>query len=77
MTDASQIVVSGAATKMSPLNKAASMLIDSHGTELSDCRVNVVSTNGKEVPVTTEKLTIDKIKADFIPFEVGKTISSI
>jgi len=71
VTDASQIVVSGAATKMSPLNKAASMLIDSHGTELSDCCVNVVSTNGKEVPVTTEKLTIDKIKADFTPFEVG------
>jgi len=48
------------------------MLIDSHGTELSECRVSVVSTNGKEVPVTTEKLTIDKIKADFIPFEVGE-----
>ena len=62
---------------MSPLNKAASMLIDSHGTELSDCCVNVVSTNGKEVPVTTEKLTIDKIKADFTPFEVGKITQAI
>ena len=78
MTDANQILVSGAGVKMSPLNKPAFLLIDSRGAEMSDCKVSVISTSGQELPVNVEAMEGGKFKADFLPFEVGKcgTVSS-
>ena len=72
MTDANQIVVSGAGVKMSPLNKPASLLIDSRGADMSDCKVGVISTSGQEIPDSLEAIEGGKFKADFLPFEVGK-----
>lgn len=59
---------------MSPLNRLASLMIDSRGTELSDCKVSVTSTSGQDIPVTLESIDGSKFKADFLPFEVGKAI---
>jgi hypothetical protein len=47
-------------------------MIDSRGTELSDCKVSVTSTSGQDIPVTLETMDGGKFKADFLPFEVGK-----
>lgn len=78
VTDANQILVSGAGVKMSPLNKPASLLIDSRGAEMSDCKVSVLSTSGQEIPVNLEVIEGGKFKADFLPFEVGEfTVHSI
>jgi hypothetical protein len=72
VTDANQILVSGAGVKMSPLNKPASLLIDSRGAEMSDCKVSVISTSGQDIPVNLEVIEGGKFKADFLPFEVGE-----
>ena len=40
MTDASQVLISGAGTKMSPLNRAASLVVDSRGAaDIAECKV--------------------------------------
>lgn len=72
VTDANQILVSGTGVKMSPLNKPASLLIDSRGAEMSDCKVSVISTSGQDIPVNLEVIDGGKFKADFLPFEVGE-----
>ncbi|XP_046654649.1 filamin-C-like isoform X2 [Daphnia pulicaria] len=77
VTDANQILVSGAGVKMSPLNKPASLLIDSRGAEMSDCKVSVISTSGQDIPVNLEVIEGGKFKADFLPFEVGPHTVSV
>jgi filamin len=77
VSDASQILISGAATKMSPLNKPASLVIDSRGAEIAECKVSVLSTGGQELPVDMESIDSGKFKADFIPFEVGPHTVSV
>ena len=77
VSDASQILISGAATKMSPLNKPASLVIDSRGAEIAECKVSVLSTGGQELPVDMESIESGKFKADFIPFEVGPHTVSV
>ncbi|XP_059352458.1 filamin-B-like isoform X4 [Daphnia carinata] len=77
VTDANQILVSGAGVKMSPLNKPASLLIDSRGAEMSDCKVSVISTSGQDLPVNLEVIEGGKFKADFLPFEVGPHTVSV
>ncbi len=73
MTDASQILVTGSGTRMSPLNKPASILIDSRGIEMGDLKVTVLSTSGQDIPVSLESIENGKYKADFLPFQVGKS----
>jgi filamin len=72
VTDANQILVSGAGVKLSPLNKPASLLIDSRGAEMSDCKVSVISTSGQDIHVNLEVIEGGKFKADFLPYEVGE-----
>lgn len=72
VTDANQILVSGTGVKMSPLNKPATLLVDSRGAEISNCKVSVISTSGQEIPVNLEIMEGGKFKADFLPFEVGE-----
>ena len=57
---------------MSPLNKPASLLIDSRGAEMSDCKVSVISTSGQDIQVNLEVIEGGKFKADFLPYEVGE-----
>lgn len=72
MSDAAQILITGSATKMSPINKQASLFIDARGSDVSECKVTAVSTSGHDIPVTFEVIENGKFKAEFLPFEVGK-----
>lgn len=57
---------------MSPLNKPATILIDSRGIEMAEPKVTVLSTSGQEIPVSLETVDNGRFKADFLPFQVGK-----
>lgn len=57
---------------MSPLNKPATILIDSRGADMPEPKVGVLSTTGQSIPVSLETIEAGKYKADFLPFQVGK-----
>ena len=65
-------MITGSATKMSPINKQATLFIDARGSDVSACKVTAISTSGHDVPVAFEVVETGKFKAEFLPFEVGK-----
>jgi hypothetical protein len=70
--DASQVLVSGSALKMSPLGQAAVVMVDPQMSagDLGSCDVTVTSPSGQTIPVRLTKT--DKFTAEFLPSEVGK-----
>jgi hypothetical protein len=70
--DASQILVSGSALKMSPLGQAAVVVVDPQMSagDLGSCDVTVTSPSGHSIPVRLTKS--DKFTAEFMPSEVGE-----
>ncbi|XP_023727803.1 filamin-C isoform X3 [Cryptotermes secundus] len=70
--DASQILVSGSALKMSPLGQAAVVVVDPQMSagDLGSCDVTVTSPSGHSIPVRLTKS--DKFTAEFMPSEVGR-----
>jgi filamin len=70
--DASQVLISGSALKMSPLGQAAVVMVDPQmpAGDLGSCDVTVTSPSGQNIPVRLTKT--DKFTAEFMPTEVGK-----
>lgn len=70
--DANQVLVSGSALKMSPLGRAAVVMVDPQMSagDLGSCDVTVTSPSGQTIPVRITKT--DKFTAEFIPAEVGE-----
>jgi filamin len=70
--DASQVLVSGSALKMSPLGQAAVIVVDPQMSagDLGSCDVTVMSPSGHSIPVRLTKS--DKFTAEFMPSEVGE-----
>jgi filamin len=72
VTDASSIVVSGAALKLAAMNQPASIVIDPQGSEVSSCVVLVLTPSGTHLPINMTGSLPDKLLATFTPIEVGK-----
>lgn len=70
--DASQVLVSGSALKMSPLGQAAIVMVDPQMSagDLGSCDVTVTAPSGQTIPVRITKT--DKFTAEFMPIEVGE-----
>jgi hypothetical protein len=70
--DASQVLVSGSALKMSPLGQPAVVMVDPQMSagDLGTCDVTVTSPSGQTIPVRLTKT--DKFTAEFMPSEVGE-----
>lgn len=70
--DASQVLVSGSALKMSPLGQTAVVVVDPQMSagDLGSCDVTVTSPSGHSIPVRLTKS--DKFTAEFMPSEVGR-----
>ncbi|KDR11639.1 Filamin-A [Zootermopsis nevadensis] len=70
--DASQVLVSGSALKMSPLGQAAIVMVDPQMSagDLGSCDVTVTAPSGQTIPVRITKT--DKFTAEFMPIEVGR-----
>lgn len=70
--DASQVLISGSALKMSPLGRTAVIMVDPQMSagDLGSCDVTVTSPSGQTIPVRLTKT--DKFTAEFMPAEVGE-----
>lgn len=70
--DASQVLISGSALKMSPLGRTAVVMVDPQMSagDLGSCDVTVTSPSGQSIPVRLTKT--DKFTAEFMPTEVGE-----
>lgn len=70
--DASQVLISGSALKMSPLGRTAAVMVDPQMSagDLGSCDVTVTSPSGQTIPVRLTKS--DKFTAEFMPTEVGE-----
>ena len=70
--DASQVLISGSALKMSPLGRTAVVTVDPQisAGDLGSCDVTVTSPSGQTIPVRLTKT--DKFTAEFMPTEVGE-----
>ncbi|XP_076033174.1 filamin-A-like isoform X3 [Oratosquilla oratoria] len=71
VSDSSQVVISGAALKMSSLARPAIFTIDPRCADIGDCVVNVTSPAGARVPVNLEGTLPNKLTAEFQPVDVG------
>jgi filamin len=70
--DASQVLISGSALKMSPLGRTAVVIVDPQMSagDLGTCDVTVTSPSGQTIPVRLTKT--EKFTAEFMPTEVGE-----
>lgn len=70
--DASQVLISGSALKMSPMGHTAVVMVDPQMSagDLGTCDVSVTSPSGQTIPVRLTKT--DKFTAEFMPTEVGE-----